>query len=450
MPQRMIYTVEIDGVDHDIEGDRPPTEAEARQVVATQGAAAQPAAAGGWLDPNPDGDQLLENAKGIGRTIRGVAKTVWDHPVQAGAIAGGLAAAPLTGGTSIPASMAAAGLGGAGGAGLGMMLGAAKGDPGIPSTPSGVLGTMATEGGYQAAGEGAGRAVMQGALRLAPRLMQSALKPTQALANARKGAGYGTKEAIAQAVLDEGRIVSPGSHEAAQAALDTTDEAAHTALKGSSVTVDPEKVAQRIEAEGGSSGVFGQQVNAAPDMAAIQGVADNFRANPHLPATQGSPILNAQGLPVTPPRQLLPIPADQAWQIASNTGKNLKGKFGRLGPATVEAEKAGRAEITGQLRDQIPELAPLWDKEAKQITVRDALESAMERSRNRDIAGLTGVVGAVHSPGLAATALADRSPLLKSIAAQGLHQGAPALSPALRAALLERLYAAQDRESSAP
>jgi hypothetical protein len=286
------------------------------------------------------------------------------------------------------------------------------------------LPAMVAQGGVQgAAPQAVGEA--GGLLRRgATRLMQSALKPTQALANARKGAGYGTKEKIAQAVLDEKRNVTRGGLDKAQAALEATDTAAHGQLRagvGRGVQVDPFKVTQAID-DTANTGTFGKQINAQPDTAAIRQVHENFATNPHISDPVGG---------------LAPIDPVMAHEFASNTGRNLKGKFGRLGGATVEAEKAGREAITSQLRGKIPELQHLWDAEARQITVRDALEDAVARTGNRDPIGLGGVIGMIHSPGLALTAMADRSAPIKSMAARGMNAMGGKTDPAkIRAALL--------------
>lgn len=300
------------------------------------------------------------------------------------------------------------------------------------STPEGggqAIGALATglviprvTGRLVAAGEAGG-----------VRLMQSALKPSQGLVNSRAGAGFGSKEAIARAVLDEGRNVTTGGLEKAQTALDTTDAAAHTALQsgaGAGVTVDPFKVTQAIGDQGGQT--FGKQINAQPDTAAISQVRENFANNPHI----SDPVTG-----------MAPMPADMAHEFAMNTGKNLKGKFGRLGGATVEAEKAGRASITGQLRDQIPELEPLWKQEAQQITTRDAIEQALARTGNRDPIGLGTLVGAVKNPALAAMGAMDRSAPIKSMLARGLYN-LPSPNPdAVRAALLALMASHQAEDT---
>jgi hypothetical protein len=107
------------------------------------------------------------------------------HPVEAGALAGGLAAAPFTGGASIPAAMAATGLAGAAGAGLGIVGNRVRqavqtGDYHTPIDTTDAAKQMATQGASQAAMEGGGR-MLTGVLRKgASRLYQSVLKPTLA------------------------------------------------------------------------------------------------------------------------------------------------------------------------------------------------------------------------------------------------------------------------------
>lgn len=109
--------------------------------------------------------------------VGGILRTAANHPVQTGAILGGALAAPLTGGTSLAAGLAAAGLGGAGGAGLGALYGAATGSENVPTTSGGVLRAMGEEGLMQAGAEGGGR-LITGALGAGGRaLYQRALRP---------------------------------------------------------------------------------------------------------------------------------------------------------------------------------------------------------------------------------------------------------------------------------
>ena len=121
------------------------------------------------------GDLLLDNLRNIGGFIRKAGRTAAENPVATGALVGAGLAAPFTGGGSLPLAswavpVVAAGLGGAGGAGAGMVYGAASGNSreAIPSTAAGVVSGMAKQGAIQGATEGAG-AVAQAGLRLAGR-----------------------------------------------------------------------------------------------------------------------------------------------------------------------------------------------------------------------------------------------------------------------------------------
>jgi hypothetical protein len=105
--------------------------------------------------------EASEHTPGIVKdTLSAVGGYAKEHPAEAGAIVGGLAAVPFTAGTSaFPAAMAAAGLGGFGGANLGMLTSAAL-DPNSPAprTSMGVATEAGKQGAMQAGAEGAGRA----------------------------------------------------------------------------------------------------------------------------------------------------------------------------------------------------------------------------------------------------------------------------------------------------
>ena len=174
------YQVTLDGRTFVLEGDHPPTEDEARAAIGEHASAPAPKSAAA---PEPSfTDRILADNPALPPMLRGaqgVLRFAKANPVQAGAIAGGLASAPFTGGMSIPASMGLAGLGAAGGAAYGQLAkGATTGDFG---TPSGNAAQIAKEGALGAGGEGFGRAAGQ-ALRFAGRVVyKSALRPAMAL-----------------------------------------------------------------------------------------------------------------------------------------------------------------------------------------------------------------------------------------------------------------------------
>jgi len=90
-----------------------------------------------------------------------------DNPVEAAATAGAM----LTG----PMGIAAAGLGAAGGAGLGII--GRQLATGKPEPAAQTLGTMAMQGAAGAAGEGAGRGVVKAADAVVPKVLKGILRP---------------------------------------------------------------------------------------------------------------------------------------------------------------------------------------------------------------------------------------------------------------------------------
>lgn len=136
---------------------------------------------------------------------RGVLRTVRDHPVESAATVGAIAAVPLTGGTSLLPAMAAAGLGGAGGAGLGLMVKGARGDADTPNSAGGVLRTMGEQGATQAAMEGGGGLLSKGLQATGRGFYRAAVRPATRLtekygdlvgSGLREGAAVGDSSAI--------------------------------------------------------------------------------------------------------------------------------------------------------------------------------------------------------------------------------------------------------------
>jgi hypothetical protein len=113
--------------------------------------------------------------KMLGDAVMGAGKAALDHPVQTGAMLGGLAAAPFTGG----ASLLAAGAGAAGGAGIGSIVNAARGGENGPSSALGVLKTMAGQGAAGLAGQGIGSGIAKGAQLAGRGLYRAGLLPIQ-------------------------------------------------------------------------------------------------------------------------------------------------------------------------------------------------------------------------------------------------------------------------------
>lgn len=157
--------------------------------------------------------------------LRVAGRLIKEHPAQAGAIAGGLAAVPLTGGASVPAAMAAAGLGAAGGAGVGLT--AKQLATGRPESGTDTAKTMATEGALGALGEGAGRVVGSGLRLLGRGAYRVALAPTQKILGKYGdvvGEGLETATPVSKAGLQQATAIKGARMAAKDAALTAADQ----------------------------------------------------------------------------------------------------------------------------------------------------------------------------------------------------------------------------------
>lgn len=150
--------------------------------------ASRPAPEQGAQPPTQEKSSLLADNAAFPKQARvGLAlmRLVRDNPVETGAVVGGTLAMPLTGGASLPAALAAAGLGSAGGAGVG--LAAEQLASGKPRDTSDVLTQMGVHGLLGTAGEGAGR-LTSGALKLAGNWLRGAKSPAAPTAPAASAA----------------------------------------------------------------------------------------------------------------------------------------------------------------------------------------------------------------------------------------------------------------------
>lgn len=196
-------------------------------------APAQPAQAPGFLDDNAGLPMMARAGLGVLRFVK-------NNPAQAGAIAGGLAAAPLTGATSLIPAMAASGLGAAGGAGVG--LAAQQIATGKPQTAGNVAGTMAKEGALAVTGEGIGRGLTTIAGKVAPKIARAVMKPSKSLQN-EFGADNLTDAFLAERVPvgQSGTITARAKDSAA-----TADKMIAEAESGGSGPVSLRSVAQEL------------------------------------------------------------------------------------------------------------------------------------------------------------------------------------------------------------
>jgi hypothetical protein len=291
-----------------------------------------------------------------------------------------------------------------------------------------VLGPMAADVGEQiasgdvAGGLGAGAGLIGGAALAGPaarvagaaarpvaqagarRLYQSALKPTKAtLKDVRPKAGLTAQETLLQTGLDEGVPVTARGMTKVEnliGSLDAEVQARIAKIQASGQKVDPALVEQAIDDVVRD---FTSQVNAQPDLAAIEAVRRNFSTNPNVaqqvaPAT---PANFAAGQVSGRPAQMQPGPIDPvvAQQMKTNTYQGLRGKFGQERGATIEAEKAGARGLREGIeqagaRAGVDDIAAVNAREGALISLEHALSDALRRRGNYDMLGLKPAVGA--------------------------------------------------------
>lgn len=395
------YQVTLDGKTFVLEGDHAPTEDEARQAVSAHHASAPvaPAAPQGDLGP-------YAGYKRIGDALMTAGKAALNHPVQSGAVLGGLAAAPFTGGGSIPASMAAAGLGAAGGAGIGSIVDQFRHGP---DTPTHVAQQMATEGALGAAGEGVGQGVARVVKGAGKLIYKTALRPSMGLQRE-----FGD---VAATGLREGSIVNQHGAQAAADAM--SDSASH---------------AKQLVADAKAAGA----APILPKDVAIDGGMREVNQRASLRAAGGRP----DERPVLTAR-LRGMKAANPNGIAIDKAQNMKGEFQDLASRVYRAEDKG---------------APVLDLSADTDSViARGLRAGVDKSaaaagfpgvntantRTQELMGLTRALEDAtrrNVPGVGSlrSLLGDFMPATASVAGIGLDRvgGSSLTSHAIRTALL--------------
>src|ERR1051325_7220009 len=206
----------------------------------------------------------------------------------------------------------------------------------------------AVQGGAQAVGAGLGAV----ASKVAPALMQSALKPglKTSLAAVKKG----SEIPAVKTLLEEGVNVTPGGIEKLNAIISASNETIADALNSlpSAARVSPLKAAGRLTQ---TAAKFAHQVNPASDLEAVSRAGQEFLDHPSLTSATMS------------------VPEAQA--MKTGTYAQLKAKaYGELKGADIEAQKA----IARGLKEEIASEA---QKYGIDITAANAREGAAITAR---------------------------------------------------------------------
>lgn len=312
----------------------------------------------------------------LGRMLTmGIANQVGDiaaDPRRVLPIAGGAAAAALTGGASVPIQMGAAALGGMVGRGAQAAL---SGEPANTETAKAI------------ATEGAGQALLQGAGGLASRVVGPALQRTgrgiyravlkpglEKLQHMRPAQRLAAERAVAQEGLGQRRLIRPKSVQDLDRRVTELGDEADVIYRNSPATVNP------MEAEAGPIQRYATawQANKGASMRASDRVVREARTNP----LATDPIVNpATGTTVG--RAYKPsLPARDAVVIK----KALDFENRPVYPAQrgSGAEDQARVALANEWRRMLakaePAAANLTQAQSRSIDLRDSILQAMIRS----------------------------------------------------------------------
>lgn len=249
--------------------------------------------------------------------------------------------------------------------------------------------------GAAVAGNALGTVTTNGAQAAGKRLMQSAIKPTI------KQLQSGDADTAVDTLLQYGINPTKGGVDKLRALIDQKNQGISDAIANSNATIDKSNVLSGLS---DVRSKFSNQVTPQNDLAAIQGVEDNFLAHPNYPGST--------------------LPVQGAQDLKQGTYSVLRGKYGQLGSAETEAQKGVARGLKDQIAAAVPEVGPLNAEESKLLTTLSVTERRALMDANKNPMGLAALA---HNPLGWAAFMADKSALFKSLAARIVNStaGAP-------------------------
>lgn len=240
----------------------------------------------------------------------------------------------------------------------------------------------------------------------AENMMRSALKPVL------KAQQTGDADVAVRTMLDNGLNVTKSGVEKLRNMVDDVN----TQIEGK-IAYSPDMILKDdvLKALDATRSRFGNQVSPASDLAAIDAVASGFRSHPRLPSDF--------------------IPIQQAQEMKQGTYSILRNKYGQLGSAETEAQKALARGLKEEIAKAVPGIADLNAKESSLLKTLKVAERRVLMDMNKNPMGLSLLAS---NPATWAAFMADRSDAFKSIAARmanslsGYAQSQPGLFGALQ------------------
>lgn len=221
------------------------------------------------------------------------------------------------------------------------------------------------------------------------RVMQSAIKPSITEPQSKVDRAITT-------MLDNGINVTPGGMNKLRGMGNAANAEVAAALAPSTAQIDPNAVAARLA---DTNQRFASQVAPQSDLAAIDSVRNDFMNHPQVPGST--------------------MPVQLAQALKQGTYQQLRDKYGELGSASTEAQKA----LARGLKEEIETAVPgVIDPNARAAEIWNALSVAKRRAMvagNNNPLGLAAMV--IGHPAAAAATTLDRSTWVRSLLARGMN-----------------------------
>jgi hypothetical protein len=225
------------------------------------------------------------------------------------------------------------------------------------------------------------------------KLMQSALKPT--LADLKTGKAARAVDTL----LEKGINPTRGGVEQLRGAVDDLGDEIEALIAKSPATVNKGEVGKSLMETYNN---FKTQVNPDADLAAIKKAWMEFRNHPMLIGKTEIPVTLAQ-------------------KMKQGTYQQLNKKYGQLGSADVEAQKALARGLKEGISKAVPEVSGMNKSQSELINALKVSERRALMDANKNPMSLALLA---NSPAGFAAFMADKSALFKSLVARMLYSGA--------------------------
>jgi hypothetical protein len=236
---------------------------------------------------------------------------------------------------------------------------------------------------------------------MAKNLMQSAVKPTI------KQLKTGDSAIAIQELLDRGISPNAAGVEKLRGVIGETNQQIKQAIAGSTADVSKRQAAMPLL---DTLRQYSKQVSPASDLDAIRKTGLEFLSHPSYSGST--------------------IPVQAAQELKQGTYKILAKKYGQVGTADTEAQKAIARGLKDEIAAAVPAVQGLNAQESRLLKTLDVAERRALMELNKNPMGLSLLSG---SPAAWAAFMADRSAAFKALAARMLYrtgQGAEAALPA--------------------